>query len=73
MVSDAEATVLAGIGRPEPQPSAAITPRMVALAAAVEALSNGHARTLAAELRALLEAASDAAPVVSIASRRNER
>jgi hypothetical protein len=43
---------------------------MTALAAAVEALTDGHARTLAAELRGLLEAAAgDGARVVAIRRR----
>ena len=47
---------------------------MVALAAAVEALSAGHARVLAAELRALLEAARGAiADVIPIKRRQPMR
>jgi len=52
----------------------AVDARMVALAAAVEALSTGHARILAADLRAQLEAAMGAhAGVVSITSRRDPK
>ena len=48
--------------------------RAAALAAAVEAMSTGHARVLAAELRALLEAATDGdAGVVSLADERARR
>lgn len=62
-----EATVLHGTRPAESKP---IDARTVALAAAVEALSTGHARVLAAELRELLEGACGAAEVVSLASRR---
>lgn len=62
------ATLSDGDGRAEPE---RIDPRTVALAAAVEALSEGHARVLAAELRARLEAASGAGgAVVALTSRR---
>jgi hypothetical protein len=48
--------------------------RAVALAAAVEALSSGPARTLAGDLRVLLEDARGAtAEVVSLADRRTRR
>lgn len=43
---------------------------MVALSVAVEALSTGHTRILAAELRKLLEAACKLADVVSLADAR---
>ena len=56
-----------------PGSSVSIDARLVALAAAVEALSTGHARVIATELRRALEAACGAAEVVSIASRRTPR
>ncbi len=49
-------------------------PRAVALAAAVEALSTGHARVLAAELRALLdEVAGPRAAVVGLDAEARKR
>ena len=38
-----------------PPPPVDVTPRALALAAAIEALASGHVRVLAAELRALLD------------------
>ena len=50
------------------------TARAVALAAAVEAMSSGHARILAAELRALLEAtAGPGADVIPMRGREPKR
>lgn len=64
------ATVLDGNGRPEPSLDA----RTLALAAAVEALAEGHARVLAAELRARLEAlAGPIAEVVPLTAQRRTR
>lgn len=58
-----------------PFPPGDVTPRALALAAAIEALASGHVRVLAAELRELLDGAAKAAPGATVLpmTRRNVR
>lgn len=73
IASDAtsEATLVDGSRPPNP---VTIDARIVALAAAVEALSDGHARVLAGELRRKLEAlAGPMASVTNLADKRPKR
>lgn len=55
------------------RPAGTLDARIVALAAAVEAMSTGHARVLAGELRALLEAHAGAGAVVIPMRRRDPK
>lgn len=48
-------------------------PKLAALAAAIEALADGHARVLAKQLRTELEAAGSRAEVISLAGRRTRK